>query len=74
MDKLFKYSQNVFGVISSTPPQVGEEFVEKMLSVGGKGIPIKRRITTVLESRKSRGTYKDESLRHDWAKVEAELI
>lgn len=68
MQKLCKYQSNVFGVVSESPAIIGNQFQD---GCNGEGKPIMVTITNVIESRKERGIYADESKRRMWAKVEA---
>ncbi len=71
MDILIQRSKEMFDVVNQSDVSVGDEF---FYGLNQQSQPIKRAITEVLEQRKERGEYKDESNRRMWAKVNTKII
>ena len=71
MDILFKYSANTLGILTPNGALVGDK-----ITVGytEENLPIQKQISHIIEQRREKGTYVDESKRKMWTKVEvAEL-
>ena len=63
---LKKYNDNTFDVVSETEVAAGDNVV---IGYTKENKPIYQPINSVIEQRKERGTYVDESKRRFWAKV-----
>jgi hypothetical protein len=71
MDTLKIYEENIADVVSILEPNIGDEFTVKP-SANGK--PVLGIISQILELRKEKGIYKDESNRRNWFKVKYQLV
>lgn len=64
--------EKVFDMVHHSEIKEGDEFYYGYDSTAKRAI--KRRVIAVIEQRKERGQYKDESNRRMWAKVEQEIV
>lgn len=68
IEKLIKYSKNEYGVVSNSQINVGDKFV---IGQDLNSKPIISEVSEIIEQRKEKGVYSEESRRRMWARVVA---
>lgn len=71
MDILFKHTLGLFDVVSHSEINVGDIFEH---GIDSNKIPQKYTVDQIIEQRKEKGTYADESKRRMWAKINVSKI